>query len=138
MAKEKKLAIIFPIGYIHFMEYKINLTKECEKWLLGLNEKEQVDVFVVIRLLEGLGHHLGFPYSSKLNGSKYSHMRELKIQHRGKPYRMLYAFDPQRAAILLIGGTKTGDDRWYKKHIPIADRLYEEHLRNLMEDSSHD
>jgi hypothetical protein len=65
-------------------------------------------------------------------------MRELRIQHRGKPYRILYAFDPHRAAILLIGGMKTGDDRWYKKQIPIADKLYEEHLRNLMEDSSHD
>lgn len=126
------------MGYIHSMEYKINLTEECEKWLLDLTEKEQVNVLVVIRLLEELGPHLGFPYSSKINGSRHSHMRELRIQHKGKPYRVLYAFDPQRAAILLIGGTKVGDDRWYKKHIPIADRLYDEHLRNLMEDISHD
>jgi len=120
------------------MEYKINLTEECEKWLLNLREKEQVDVLVIIRLLEELGPHLGFPYSSKINGSRHSHMRELRIQHKGKPYRVLYAFDPQRVAILLIGGTKVGDDRWYKKHIPIADRLYDEHLRKLMEDRSHD
>ena len=81
------------------MEYIINLTKECEKWLLSLNDKEQVDVFAVIRLLQELGSRLGFPYSSKINGSKYSHMRELRIQHKGKPYRILYAFDPQRSAI---------------------------------------
>ena len=119
------------------MEYNVNLTKECEAWLLNLNEKEQVDVLAIIRLLEELGPQLGFPYSSKISGSKYSHMRELRIQHKGKPYRILYAFDPQRMVILLIGGTKVGDDRWYRKYIPIADRLYDEHLRNLVEDNCH-
>lgn len=43
----------------------------------------------------------------------------------------LYAFDPQRSVILLIGGDKTGDDRWYDKHVPIADRLYDEHMEQL-------
>jgi hypothetical protein len=58
-------------------------------------------------------------------------MRELRVQHRGRPYRVLYAFDPRRAAILLIGGDKTGDDRWYEEHVPLADRLYDEHLAAL-------
>ncbi len=98
------------------MECTINLTEECEQWLLGLNDKEQVDVFAVIKLLETLGHRLGYPYSSKIQGAKLTHMRELRIQHKGKPYRILYAFDPERAAILLIGGNKGGDDRWYKKY----------------------
>jgi hypothetical protein len=55
-------------------------------------------------------------------------MRELRIQHRGRPYCVLYAFDPSRAAVLILGGDKTGDDRWYDKAIPIADRLYEDYL----------
>lgn len=55
-------------------------------------------------------------------------MRELRIQHKGRPYRVLYAFDPRRVALLLIGGDKTGDDRWYDRYVPIADRLYDEHL----------
>jgi hypothetical protein len=59
------------------------------------------------------------------------HMRELRIQHGGHPYRVLYAFDPLRCAILLIGGDKTGSDRWYEIHVPIADRLYDEHLSQL-------
>jgi len=50
-------------------------------------------------------------------------MRELRIQHQGRPYRVLYAFDPRRCAILLLGGDKTGDDHWYERHIPLADRL---------------
>lgn len=58
-------------------------------------------------------------------------MRELRKQHSGKPYRVFYAFDPRRNAILLIGGNKAGDDQWYAKNIPIADRLYDEHLDDL-------
>ena len=58
-------------------------------------------------------------------------MRELRIQHGGKPLRTLYAFDPRRYAILLIGGDKTGDNRWYEVHVTLADRLYDEHLEEL-------
>jgi hypothetical protein len=58
-------------------------------------------------------------------------MRELKVQHRGQPIRVLYAFDPRRIAILLIAGDKTGDERWYEKFVPMADRLYDEHLKQL-------
>jgi hypothetical protein len=58
-------------------------------------------------------------------------MRELRIQHEGNPLRILYAFNPLRNDLLLLGGDKTGDDRWYEVHIPIADRLYDEHLAEL-------
>lgn len=58
-------------------------------------------------------------------------MRELRIQHAGNPYRVLYAFDPKRTAILLLGGNKSGNDRWYEEYIPIADKLYDEHLETL-------
>lgn len=61
-------------------------------------------------------------------------MRELRTQHGGKPYRTLYAFDPRRNAILLIGGNKTGDNRWYETHIVIADRVYDEHLQQLLKE----
>jgi hypothetical protein len=62
-------------------------------------------------------------------------MKELVIQHAGRPYRVLYAFDPRRSAILLLGGDKTGDDRWYEKFVPIADRLYDEHLGAIRKES---
>src|SRR5450759_1262933 len=55
------------------------------------------------------------------------HMRELRIQHQGRPYRVLYAFDPRRNAVLLIGGDKTGNEQWYEASVPLADRLYERH-----------
>jgi hypothetical protein len=61
-------------------------------------------------------------------------MRELRIQSSGKPLRIFYAFDPRRTAILLIGGDKTGDNRFYERYIPIADKLYDIYLEELKEE----
>ena len=58
-------------------------------------------------------------------------MRELRVQSGGRPVRVFYAFDPRRSAILLIGGDKTGDDRFYDQFVPLADRLHDEHLKEL-------
>ncbi len=96
-----------------------------------MSEDEQVSLDASVRLLEDRGPNLGFPHSSGINGSKHGHMRELRTQHDGRPLRTLYAFDPRRSALLLIGGDKTGNDRWNDTHVPIADRLYDEHLVQL-------
>lgn len=114
--------------------WEVEYTDEFEEWWNTLNESEQIDVAAYVELLEKSGPNLRHPYSSGIKGSKYTHMRELRIQHAGKPYRILYAFDPRRTAILLIGGGKTGKDRWYEKYVPIADRLYEQHLAELKEE----
>lgn len=58
-------------------------------------------------------------------------MRELRIQHQGRPLRVLYAFDPRRTALLLLGGDKTGKGHWYEDFMPVADRLYDLHLAAL-------
>lgn len=108
--------------------WEVEYTDEFEAWWSLLVEDEQVDVAAHVKLLEEYGPNLAFPYSSGINGSKHSHMRELRVQHKGKPYRILYAFDPRRCAILLIGGNKVGDERWYERYIPIADNLYDQHL----------
>ena len=62
----------------------------------------------------------------------------LRIQHDGRPYRVLYAFDPRRVAILLIGGDKTGSDRWYEEFVPVADRLNAEYVKALRREGSDD
>ena len=67
----------------------------------------------------------------KLTSSRCTQMRELRTQSGGKPLRTLYAFDPRRYAILLIGGDKTGDDRWNEKFVLAADRLFEKHLLEI-------
>jgi hypothetical protein len=68
---------------------------------------------------------------SGVKGSRHAHMRELRVQVQGRPFRVLYAFNPKRNAILLVGGDKTGNERWYEVNLPIADRLYDEHLEEL-------
>ncbi len=93
--------------------------------------EEQESVSVGVGLLEKYGVALKYPYCSGVAESKHPHMRELRIQHAGRPYRVLYAFDPRRAAMLLIGGDKTGDDRWYEKFVPVADAIYDRHLDEL-------
>jgi hypothetical protein len=120
------------------MEWEVEYTDEFEQWWSQLSEDEQISVAASVTLLEQLGPHLGFPHSSGINGSKFSHMRELRTQHDGRPFRTLYAFDPRRHAILLIGGDKTGDKRWYEEQIPIADRLYAEHLKELKKEGLSD
>ena len=116
------------------MNWEIEYTDEFEEWWESLSECEQEDVSASVQLLEERGPNLGFPHSSGISGSKHSHMRELRTQHSGKPYRTLYAFDPRRNAILLIGGNKTGDNRWYETHILIADKVYDEHLQQLLKE----
>jgi len=96
-----------------------------------VRERLNLSVYDTLELLADKGPTLPFPYSSGIDDSKHSHMRELRIQHAGKPYRVLYAFDPRRTAILLIGGDKTGSDRWYKEFVPIADALYDQHVEEL-------
>ena len=58
-------------------------------------------------------------------------MKELRVQHRGSPYRILFAFDPFRSAYLILGGNKTGDENWYRVNIRKADELYDRHLREV-------
>ncbi len=108
--------------------WEIRVTSRFEHWYLRLSDEEAEDVTAVVDLLEEHGAALGFPFSSGVASSRHAHMRELRIQHAGRPYRILYAFDPWRSAVLLLGGDKSGDDRWYEKHVLEADRLYEAYL----------
>ena len=113
------------------MEWEVEYTDEFEAWWDGLSEAEQEDVAAYVTLLEKKGPTLPFPYSSDIRGARHSHMRELRVQHKGRPYRVLYAFDPRRAAILLIGGDKTGDERWHEVNVPLADEIYDRHIAAL-------
>ena len=115
------------------MSWDVEYTDEFEIWWQTLDEGEQIAVAMTVGLLERMGPSLPFPYSSAVFGSKHGHMRELRSRCEGRPLRTLYAFDPRRTAILLVGGDKTGETRWYEIFVPIADRLYDEHLREIEE-----
>ena len=110
------------------MLWSVECTDEFGAWWDGLTAAEQESVAASVGLIERLGPALPFPHSSGIVGSRHGHLRELRVQHRGRPLRVLYAFDPRRAALLLVGGDKSGKGRWYDEFVPLADRLYDEHL----------
>lgn len=114
---------------------EVEYTDAFGSWWQGLTEAEQESVAYAVGLLEAKGPTLGHPHSSGVEGSRHSHMRELRVQHQGRPYRVFYAFDPRRAAVLLIAGDKTGDVRFYERMTPLADRPYDEHLEQLKRES---
>ena len=116
------------------MPWDVEYTNEFGDWWAGLGEGEQEDITAVVELLAEHGPGLRFPWSSGVTGSRHGHMRELRVQSSGRPVRVFYAFDPRRTAVLLIGGHKTGDDRFYKQFVPLADRLYDEQLKELKEE----
>ena len=114
--------------------WAVEFTDEFSVWWSGLARAAQDALGAKVFLLEWRGPALGFPHSSKVVTSRHPHMRELRIQHRGRPYRILYAFDARRTAILLLGGDKKGDDRFYDVIVRRADALYDAHLLHLREE----
>ena len=113
------------------MPWEVEFTDEFEQWWNSLSETEQGRVDARVQLLMERGPNLPFPFSSQIKTSRFPEMRELRAQVGGDPLRILYAFDPRRTALLLLGGDKTGDERWYEVNVPIADRLFEQHLKDI-------
>jgi len=113
------------------MAWEVEFSDEFGDWWNGLDAAEQKSVDFSVALLSEAGPTLKMPHSSGVESSRHKHMRELRIQHEGRPYRILYAFDPRRTAILLIGGDKTGNDRWYEERVPKGDDIYDQHLKEL-------
>jgi hypothetical protein len=105
-------------------------TSEFEEWFLGLGSADARAVVRGVGLLEAKGLALGFPHSSALGRSRYA-LRELRVQSSGRPLRIVYAFDPLRQAVLILGGDKTGDDRFYAWIIPKAEAVWEQYLQGL-------
>ena len=116
--------------------WEVEYTDEFERWWLTLTTGAQESVAASVELLRLLGPSLPRPYADTVKGSRHANMKELRSQHRGHPLRTLFAFDPRRSAVLLVGGDKTGDDRFYERMIPLADRLYDEHLAQLKQEGA--
>jgi hypothetical protein len=101
-------------------------TDEMVEWFTGLDAEDQEAVDLVVGLLKDQGPTLAGQYSSAIKGSRK--LRELRIQSHGRPLRVFYAFDPRRDAVLLIGGDKTGDGRFYERMIPKAQAIWAQYL----------
>ena len=121
--------------YIPFMEWKVLFDEDFEEWFGEQKDDLQNEILGHSKLLATYGPMLGRPPVESIKGSRFPNMKELRIQWRGQPWRILFAFDPKRRSILLVGGNKQGDKRWYDKNIPIADARFERHLRRMEKDN---
>ena len=110
--------------------WRVEFTDEFGEWWKRLDDSVQESIDFSVSLVERYGPALGRPHADSVAGSRHN-LKELRVQHRGKPYRIFFAFDPRRSAILLIGGCKSGDRRFYKRMIPLADDLYDLYLAEL-------
>lgn len=111
--------------------WNVEYTDEFEAWWNSLSEEVQESIAHDVGVLESIGPGLGRPTVDSVKNSGFANMKELRTQHKGEPYRTFFAFDPRRCAILLIGGNKGGDNRFYERLIPVADNLYAAHLAQL-------
>jgi len=110
------------------MLYQVLLLDEFVSWLDSQDEDRRLRVIAHINLLAERGPLLGRPYADTLKCSKITNLKELRVQHKAEPIRILFAFDPKQQAIVILGGSKQADRRWYDTNIPIAETLFFDHL----------
>jgi hypothetical protein len=103
------------------------------EWLRATDEKTYDQVMAALRLLATVGPGLGRPLVDTIVGSRHNNMKELRPGSAGRSeVRILFAFDPQRQAIMVLAGDKQGRwEKWYRSNIPVADGRYDEHLERL-------
>ena len=111
------------------MSWGAERTDEFDSWWQTLTDSEQRKVVASVEALQELGPSAGRPLVDSVEGSRHSNMKELRVT---QTIRIFFAFDPKRVAILLIGGDKAGKTkRFYKRMIPIADSIYQQHLKTM-------
>ncbi|MEU1897536.1 type II toxin-antitoxin system RelE/ParE family toxin [Nocardiopsis dassonvillei] len=115
------------------MSWPIKVTEEYAEWFRTLLKEDldsAVQVTQAVGLLRQEGPALGRPFVDRLKGSRLHHLKELRPGSGGRSeIRIIFAFDPSRSALLLLGGDKAGNwKRWYRSHVPRAEQLYADHV----------
>lgn len=115
------------------MAWEVEFEDAFEVEFLAFDQEVQDELLATARLLATYGPQLGRPYADTLKGSKHPNMKELRFEALGGEWRAAFAFDPQRKAILLVAGDKSGGSqkRFYKQLVTRADRRFSAHLQNL-------
>jgi hypothetical protein len=110
--------------------WPVATTDEFDEWFAELSDDAQAEIIAKVELLKVLGPALGRPHADTLKGSKHANMKELRADTAQQVLRIAFAFDPERSAILLVGGDKSGvsQKRFYKRLIAKADELFDAHL----------
>ena len=118
---------------IQFMNWTVLLHDDFADELTTLDQKLQDELLAHAKLLAEFGPNLGRPTVDTLKGTSHANMKEMRFNWMGEAWRVAFAFDPQRQAVLLVGGDKSGADqkRFYKRLISVADNRYSQHLATL-------
>ena len=113
------------------MAWEVEYTDEFEKWWNSLAESDQDAIDATVAALEEHGPALARPLVDNVHRSRHPNMKELRVPGT---IRILFAFDPRRTAILLVGGDKRGSwNTWYDTYVPLADDLYDDHLAEIID-----
>ena len=104
--------------------WEIETSDEFRDWYRALTYNEVQSVNFSVELLEAVGPALSRPHVDTLKGSRIANLKELRVQHQGRPIRILFVFDPRRIGYLILGGDKTGDSDWYRRVIPLAEKIF--------------
>ncbi|MBI5577007.1 MAG: type II toxin-antitoxin system RelE/ParE family toxin [Deltaproteobacteria bacterium] len=115
------------------MKWEVVFHDEFDEEFKALDEGLQDELLAHAILLGDYGPNLGRPTVDTLSGSKYPNMKELRFNWEKEVWRVAFAFDPRRQAVLLVGGDKAGADqrRFYKRLIHVADERFGRHLTHL-------
>jgi hypothetical protein len=115
------------------VSWTVRLHDIFEKEFESLPQEVQDEMLAMAKLLKDYGPRLGRPHADTLNGSAYANMKELRFQAADGVWRVAFAFDPQREAILLCAGDKSGgsEEKFYKRLLKKADERYRQHFQNL-------
>jgi len=113
------------------MSWDVEASDEFIAWYDELTVDELESVNQSVEVLAEKGPELGRPQVDTLKASKIPNLKELRVQHGGRPIRILFAFDPRRVGYLILGGDQTGDNRWYETSIPKAEAIYRQHLLEI-------
>ncbi len=117
--------------------WTIQRTDEIITWIAQLDDDAREAIYTSLLILREIGPSLSRPHVDTVKQSKYPNMKELRVQNKKRLFRIFFAFDPQREAILLIGGDKRGDKKFYETMIPRADELYRRHLASTGKRDEH-
>ncbi len=104
--------------------FEVIISNEFEEWFKNIDSQAKKDIFASIETLRNFGPTLGRPYVDTLKGSKISNLKELRVRSLGRPFRIIFLFDPKKRIFLLAGGNKAEDKKFYKKIIHKVESIY--------------
>jgi hypothetical protein len=111
--------------------WKVYRTDEFKEWFDNLNVEAKEPILKDILILSNYGPSLSRPYVDTLKGSKLKNLKELRTKFKNNYFRIIFAFDPERDIILLVGGNKSNDKNFYSKIISKAEKLFLKHIDDI-------